>query len=262
MRGMTSSLPSALDHVQKIVSPGCKLAVFLDYDGTLSPIAGRPEDAILSDSMRDVLKTLTMLVPVSVLSGRNLDDVRRRVNIDGIVYAGSHGFDIMGPHGLGKEMGAELLPIIDLAENELREELAGICGALVERKRFSVAAHYRQANESDARRIRQAAENIAAQHRELRAIEGRKVRELQPNIDWNKGRALIWVLEAQGLDREEILPLCLGDDLTDEDAFRAIQQRGVGILVSDQLRPTAASYRLKDPAEVECFLRGLIAVYR
>ncbi len=136
-------LLSALQHVQEIAGRSGKVAVFLDYDGTLTPIVSQPEDALLPDSMRQTLQALAAQAPVAILSGRDLDDVRRRVNLDGIVYAGSHGFDIAGPRGLRRQVATEFLPKLDIAEKELHEALDGIPGARVERKHFSIAVHYR-----------------------------------------------------------------------------------------------------------------------
>jgi trehalose-phosphatase len=252
-------ISSALEHVQEIAGHSDQLAVFLDYDGTLTPIVSRPEKALLSDSMRQTLQALTTQTSVAVLSGRDLDDIRQRVNIAAIVYAGSHGFDIAGPRELRKEVATEFLPKLDVAENELGKELATIGGARVERKRFSVAAHYRQVNESDIPKVERAVTEVAARYRELRRMEGKKVYELLPDIDWDKGKAVLWLLETLGLERGKIRPIYIGDDRTDEDAFRALGQRGVGILVSEQSQPTAASYSLKDPTEVERFLRKLVA---
>jgi trehalose-phosphatase len=252
-------LPSALDHLPEIVPQARdrRLVIFLDYDGTLTPIVSRPEQATLSISTREVLRELANLVPVAILSGRDLDDVRRLVDIDGIVYAGSHGFDIAGPRGLRKQVATEFLSIIDLAEKELKEKLAGIPGALVERKRFSIAAHYRNVAGSDVSKVEQAVNKIAAHHSELRRIDNKKVYELQPNIDWNKGKAVLWLLQALELDG--VFPIYIGDDLTDEDVFRALKERGAGIVVNKQPRLTAARYALKDPVEVERFLRDLSA---
>jgi trehalose 6-phosphate phosphatase len=251
--------PSALEHVQEIAGGTGRAAVFLDYDGTLTPIVSQPEDAWLSDSMRQKLRELAARAPVAILTGRDLDDVRRRVNIDSIVYAGSHGFDIAGPHGLRRQMATEFLPTLDLAEKELHAALDGISGARVERKRFSIAAHYRNVNENDVPKVEQAVGEVATRHRKLRRINGKKVYELLPDVAWDKGKAVLWLLETLGLDRENIRPIYIGDDSTDEDAFRALQHRGVGILVSEQSQPTAASYSLRDPAEVERFLRALTA---
>src|SRR5438046_9440709 len=98
---MTGRLPSALEHFHKIsAADDRQLAVFLDYDGTLTPIVSHPEKALLSDSMRETLQALVRQTPVAILSGRDLDDIRQRVNIDAIIYAGSHGCDIAGLRGL------------------------------------------------------------------------------------------------------------------------------------------------------------------
>lgn len=256
----TAEIPSALNRLREIApTRGRRLAVFLDYDGTLTPIVSHPAHAVLSDSTRQAVQTLAARMPVAILSGRDLDDIRRRVDIDGIVYAGSHGFDIAGPGEVRKQVAAEFLPILDAAEKELGEKLADITGVLLDRKRFSVAAHYRQANESGVIKVTRAVNEAIARHRELRMITGKKVYELQPDIDWNKGRAVAWLLETLGLEEPEVLPLYIGDDRTDEDAFRVLQQRGVGIIVTEELRPTAARYALKGPAEVERFLRELVA---
>ena len=252
-------IPSALEHVRKIARSGERLAIFLDYDGTLTPIVSHPEDAWLSESMRQTLRSLAGRVPVAILSGRDLDDVRGRVHVDGIVYAGSHGFDIAGAGGLHRELGAPYLSVLDAAEAELREALDEIPGAQLERKHFSVAAHYRNVNENDVSRVALAVEAVAATHRELRRIDGKKVYELLPDIDWNKGKAVLWLMDTLGLAQGNVLPIYIGDDTTDEDAFRALKGRGIGILVSEQPQVTAASYWLKNPDEVECFLRALIA---
>jgi alpha,alpha-trehalase len=250
-------IPSALDHLQEIAGPSGRVAVFLDYDGTLTPIVSQPEDAWLSDSMRQTLQTLAARAPVAILSGRDLDNVRRRVNVDGIVYAGSHGFDIAGPRGLQRQVATELLPNLDRAEKELREVLDRIPDARVERKRFSIAAHYRNVTENAVPDVERVVREVAARHRELRRIDGKKVYELLPNIDWDKGKAVLWLLEALGLDRENSRSIYIGDDVTDEDAFRALERRGIGILVSEESQPTGARYSLGEPAEVERFLRLL-----
>jgi alpha,alpha-trehalase len=249
-------IPSALEHVQEIARSSDRLAVFLDYDGTLTPIVSHPEDAWPSDSMRQALQELAARTTVAILSGRDLDDVRRRVDLDGIVYAGSHGFDIAAP-GLRRELGAEFLPELGLAEKELRQVLDDIPGAQLERKRFSVAAHYRNVNENDVPEVARAVETVARRHRNLRRMDGKKVYELLPETEWDKGKAVLWLIETWGLSRENVRPIYIGDDATDEDAFRALQQRGVGVLVSEHSQPTAASYSLRNPVEVERFLQKI-----
>ena len=252
-------IPSALDCVQEIAGHSDRLGVFLDYDGTLTPIISHPQDAWLTDSMRQTLRELAGSLPVAVLSGRDLHDVRRRVDIDGIVYAGSHGFDIAGAGGLRRQLSAAYLPVLDMAVAELREALDEIPGAQLERKHFSVAAHYRNVNTNDAFKVAKDVDAVAAKHLELRRIDGKKVYELLPRIEWDKGKAVMWLLKALGLEHENVRPIFIGDDKTDEDAFRALKQCGVGILVGKQSESTAARYLLRDPAEVEHFLQMLIA---
>src|SRR5262245_33647186 len=252
-------IPSALEHVQEIAGRGDQVAIFLDYDGTLTPIVSHPEKALLSDSMRQTLQALAMRTSVAILSGRDLNDIRRRVGIDTIIYGGSHGFDVAGPCGLRNEVATEFLPELDKVEKELGKELAGIHGSLLERKRFSIAAHYRNVKASEVPEVERAVSGVAGQSPKLRRIDGKKVYELVPNIDWDKGKAVLWLLEQLGLERANARPIYIGDDRTDEDAFRALYQRGVSILVSEEPRSTAASYSLRDPQEVERFLRELVA---
>jgi alpha,alpha-trehalase len=148
-----------------------------------------------------------------------------------------------------------------MAEKELCEALDGLPGALVERKRFSLAAHYRNVSENDVAKVQRAVGAVTARHRELRTIHGKKVYELLPEIDWNKGKALLWLLRTLGLESRSggVRPIYIGDDRTDEDAFHALEQQGIGIRVSEQSQPTAAHYALRDPVEVERFLRALTA---
>jgi alpha,alpha-trehalase len=97
---------------------------------------------------------------------------------------------------------------------------------------------------------------------ELRKTYGKKIFELRPRIDWDKGNAVLWLLEALGLTGERVLPLYLGDDATDEDAFVALRDHGLGILVADAVCLTAARYLLRDPGDVLQFLKKLIALLK
>jgi trehalose-phosphatase len=238
---------------------GQRFAVFLDYDGTLTPIVAHPEDAVLSKQMRGIVGRLAQSGPVFVISGRDLNDVRERVGLAEIIYAGSHGFDILGPDGLRQENPAAqpCLPALDEAEAVLRANTADIPGAQIERKKYSIAVHFRNADESRVPELEAMVDAIVQRHPDLRKRRGKKVLELQPHIDWHKGRAVSWLLQTLGLDPSEVLPIYIGDDLTDEDAFVALHERGVGIVVRDAPRPTAARYALENPAEVGSFLDWL-----
>lgn len=243
-----------------------RVAIFLDYDGTLTPIVDRPELAVLSEEMRAVVQELGRRCPVAVVSGRDRSDVEELVGLSELVYAGSHGFDIAGPNGLSKqhEGAAAYLSALDRAEARLQSTLAGVNGALVERKRYAIAAHYRLVAEVEVQSV-EAAVDAALEEASpaLRKTGGKKVFELRPNLPWDKGRAVMWLMGALNLDEADVVPVYLGDDETDEDAFRAVRNRGgIGILVAEAPQRTAAAYKLSDTADVGRFLHRLVGLLR
>jgi trehalose-phosphatase len=209
--------------------------------------------------MRTTLQHLAEKCPLAVISGRDLADVRERVGISGIYYAGSHGFDIAGPEGqnIVYEKGSEFLPELDTAETQLHAALDHIPGCQVERKRFAIAVHYRRAQTDQLNRIKHVINNVQSEHSRLRLSTGKKIFELQPDIDWNKGKALQWLMQAMQLDKKQIIPLYIGDDVTDEHAFKVVKETGVGILVAEQEKSTAAGYRLRNTSEVQTFLNTM-----
>jgi trehalose 6-phosphate phosphatase len=254
-------LPTLSDIEAEVLAPleHKDAAVFLDYDGTLTPIVERPEDATISDRARAVLTRLSKRWPVGILSGRDLADVRSIVGLPGLAYAGSHGFDIVTPEGWARQYGTEFLPSLDAAERELRDAVASVPRARVERKRFAVAVHYRQVDEAGLPHLERRVGEVASVHPDLRQTGGKKVFELRPDVDWDKGRALMALLEAPGLNRSDVMPIYIGDDETDEDAFRILRGRGVGIVVAqgDEDRLTWGRARLTDPDGVLEFLDRL-----
>jgi len=247
-------LNNALEHRHEIARrlDGRRPAVFLDFDGTLSPIVGQPRLATLPEDTRAVMERLARRYPMAILSGREREDVASRVGIEGLSYGGSHGFDIACP-GIRYEAGEGIPEQIERTAAALRRELDGIEGVLIEPKRFTIAIHFRLARREDLPRIERAVDALA--HSGLRKGHGKEHFELRPDLDWDKGKALLWILDA--LNLSDTVPLFLGDDFTDEDAFRAIQESGIGILVAEKPRPTAASYFLRDPGEVRRFLEWL-----
>jgi trehalose 6-phosphate phosphatase len=259
--------PSALERWDEIAARlrNRRPALFLDYDGTLSPIAPRPELATLPGETREILDRLAREMPVVIVSGRGREDVAALVGLPGLTYAGSHGFDIAGPPPapgappLRLEVGDGVPERIGKAAERLHQELAGVPGLLIEPKGFAVSIHFRLVDENDVPRIERAVDETVATIPGLRKGHGKKLFEIRPDLDWDKGQALLWLLGALGLDRPDVLPFYIGDDLTDEDAFRALSGRGVGILVAEAPRETAAEYQLHDPEEVRRFLEKLTA---
>ncbi|CAM4430064.1 putative glycosyl hydrolase/MT2062 [Mycobacterium basiliense] len=255
-----SQRPNALDSYGQVIgmAAGRQLLVCLDYDGTLSEIVSDPDSALLVDGAAEALEHLSKQCPVAILSGRDLTDIRERVGVPGIWYAGSHGFELVAPDGTHHqhEAAGAATAALARAASDLGDELSQLLGARVEHRHFAVAVHFRNVARD------QRAQVIAAAHRHgrrhgLRVTSGRKVIELRPDLDWHQGAALAWIRTLIfGSDR--VLPIYVGDNLTDEDAFDALRFSGIGIVVchdEDGDRPTAANFKLRNPTEVRDFIR-------
>jgi trehalose-phosphatase len=261
-------LPHALNDGDEFAKrlAGRRPAVFLDYDGTLTPIVDRPEDALISDSMREAVRGLAGRCTVCVVSGRDREVVQELMGVDDLVVAGSHGFDIWSPEAgtIEREEGAGFKELLEQVTSRLREATGSVRGALIEPKRSSVALHYRLVAKPDRPAIDALVDAVLADHPdELRVTPGKMVYEIQPKLDWDKGKAVLYLLEALGLDGDEVLPIYVGDDITDEHAFEALAGRGIGVFVGDAddrelaRRSTAAAFALGSPEEVERFLDRL-----
>jgi trehalose 6-phosphate phosphatase len=240
-------------------------AVFFDFDGTLSDIVNDPDAATLVPGASEALRKLAARCPVAVLSGRDLADVTERVGLPGIWYAGSHGFELTAPDGTHhqNDTAAATIPVLKQAAGELREKLGSIPGVVVEHKRFGVAVHYRNAARDRVGEVA-AAVRAAGQRDALRVTTGREVIELRPDLDWDKGKTLRWVIDhlqqAGSGSQQNFVPIFLGDDITDEDAFDAVRDDGVPIVVrhhDDGDRATAALFALDSPARVSEFIERL-----
>lgn len=258
---MDKKLPNALQHISEIyeLSGDKKAVLFLDYDGTLTPIVSDPEDAELPKKIRSALEELSKTINVAVISGRDRKDIQSLIGIDTIFYAGSHGFDISGPEGMEMqyEEGKKTLPSLDKAEEILKQKLQNVEGAQVERKKYAIAVHYRNVADEKVDEVKDAVEEVLQSHEKLKKGAGKKILELKPDLDWHKGKALEWLMEELNLKKEEYMPVFLGDDITDEDALEAVKDIGIGILVGSHDEATAAKYQLQDTQEVVEFLRQL-----
>jgi trehalose-phosphatase len=265
------ALPNALGEVSALTRrfAGKQLVVFLDYDGTLTPIRPRPEEAVISDGMRATVRRLAERVPVIVVSGRDREVVQQLMGLDNLIVAGDHGFDIWSPTEgpIQREEGTSFEGLIREVEAKLGADLANIPGVLIEPKKFSVAVHYRLVVEEQRPRVKEVVDATLGEHpKELKVTPGKMVFEIQPKLDWDKGKAVLYLLKALGLDRDDVVPVYLGDDITDEDAFRALAGRGIAIFVGSTANPedagraTAADYVLNTIGEVEEFINRLAAL--
>ncbi|XP_031123758.1 probable trehalose-phosphate phosphatase F [Ipomoea triloba] len=276
--------PSALSSCQRILNQAMnrRIVMFLDYDGTLSPIVDDPDRAFMSDEMRAAVKNFAKYFPTAIISGRSRDKVYELVGLAELYYAGSHGMDIMFPakdemlstHSNcikstdqnGKEINLfqpahEFIPMINEVFKTLTENTKDIKGAMVENHKFCASVHYRNVNENLWPTVAQRVHDILKEYPRLRLTHGRKVLEIRPAIDWDKGKAVDFLLESLGLgNNQDVLPIYIGDDRTDEDAFKVLREgnRGYGILVSAVPKESKAFFSLKDPSQVKEFLESVV----
>src|SRR2546429_58390 len=174
-----SDLPDAIVRSAWIAGrlAGRRPAVFLDYDGTLTPIVQRPADAVISPTMQAAVRRLAERCPVCLVTGRDRAEVERLMDVDRLVVAANHGFDISGPGRDGAPLeGAPVVVragLLDEVAARLRRETAGIAGATVEAKRASVSVHYRHVREAERPEVgRLVADALARHPGDLRAMAG------------------------------------------------------------------------------------------
>lgn len=238
-----------------------KVILFLDYDGTLTPIVATPDLAVISDEMREMVRRVSQALTVSVVSGRATDDVKSKVRIDGLFYAGSHGFEIIDLAGnvTINEEAQKIRGTIDEVHKKLSERLKGVPGALVENVKYTISSHYRLVSDEDFPKVARAVEKILEEYPALRKTDGKKVFEIRPKIDWDKGKAVEWILKYLEFDENKQIPVYIGDDTTDEDAFRVLKDKGFGILVAQEPRPSEAKYVIRDTDEVKKVLEFFLS---
>lgn len=266
---MTARLPHATTRLPAWLEAwrrSGRLVLLLDFDGTLAPIVARPELARPLPAATAAIERLRGRgdVELAIISGRGLNDARRLARVEGIVYAGNHGMEIEGPgvHEVHAEARAAR-PLLERVVEDLERRLASVPGALVEDKGLTLSVHYRLVDPDGVPGVRDAVLQSIAPYPGLRVTEGKMVLEIRPRVEWDKGRAVDFLLAH--LEPPPGAPvLYLGDDTTDEDAFRALARRGdalaEGILVAE--RPpvtTAARSYLRTPAEVAELLAALAA---
>jgi trehalose 6-phosphate phosphatase len=238
-----------------------------DYDGTLTPIVGRPDDAVLPSGIKDKLTRLAEnpAFSVGVISGRGLPEIRSMVGIQGIYYAGNHGLEIEGPgmSYITPSAGSARSMMSELA-GQLAAELADIGGVIIQDKGLSISIHYRLVAKGEERVVTDIVHRLTTgpcNEGKIRVFSGKKVWEIRPPVDWDKGKAVAAIAgEIKKMRHpKKLLTIFLGDDITDEDAFRVVQRlAGWGIYVGGEAATSAAGYYLNSTGEVEELLARLL----
>jgi len=244
------------------------LFIFLDFDGTLAPIARTPDKAVLPKKVRAVLEKLAQdpRVKLAFISGRRIDSVKNKVGLKGVIYSGNHGLEIEGPKiNFRPAVSPAYRVILERIKSDLEKKISSIEGAFVEDKGLTLSLHYRLVDKSrvaELKTIFHEAAVVYLARGKIRFKPGKMVLEVRPPVEWDKGRVVLWLLARQAfaLEKKNILPIYIGDDTTDEDAFKALQNKGLTISVGRQ-KGSCAEYYLKSQGEVSGFLKRISEVH-
>jgi trehalose 6-phosphate phosphatase len=250
--------------------------VFLDYDGTISDIVRNPDEAYMTDEMRTAVSRVASLYPTAIISGRSREKVYDFVQLPQLYYAGSHGLGHRRPEDATRDgsRGAASTGALGPGgdgrgvQGVQTQRWQDIPGANVEHNKFCVSVHYRNCEPKWWGAVKDVVDRqVAGDRKRLKKAEGRKVFEVKPRVDWDKGKALSFLLgeldlqQRYGYEDGQIMSLYFGDDHTDEDAFHELRglkdECGVGVIVSTVPKPSNARFSVRDPAEVLVFLNKL-----
>ncbi|MCK5306406.1 MAG: trehalose-phosphatase [Candidatus Omnitrophica bacterium] len=241
------------------------LLVLSDFDGTLSRIVKHPGLARADGKAVSSIALLSGLkgVTTGIISGRPLKDVKRLVKIKGIFYVGNHGFEL---EYIDKKGGIKLfihpeikktLPLIKKIADRLRRDLRGIKGVLVENKVYSLSLHYRMTANEDVKTLKKKFWAAVKEYRDeerIKVTRGKMVFEVRPPAAWNKGSAVLKIKRI--IEKDDLLTIYLGDDKTDEDVFKILEKKDIGVLIGRRKKSNAA-YRIKDVRGVAEFLSNV-----
>jgi len=241
--------------------------LFLDYDGTLTPIVQSPDKAIISKKTMEILRRLLKNphCRVAIISGRALKDIKNKIGLEGIIYAGNHGLEIDGPKIKFKApVPSGYMAILKKIKAILKKKLSKIRGVIIEDKGLTLSVHYRLVDIKDAGLVKTIFHETLAHYivnNKIKIKPGKKVLEIRPPLEWDKGKIVLWLLARLKFDlgKEPYIPIYIGDDITDEDAFKALKNAGLTVFVGDP-GSSRAKYYLKNTQEVTEFLEQILKI--
>jgi trehalose-phosphatase len=239
--------------------------LLLDYDGTLTPIVETPGQAFIPEETKTMLDRIVANshCGVAIISGRSLSDLRSIVGLSEIIYVGNHGLEIEGPKiRFESRISPNSKSVIRHIADEIKIRLAKINGVLVEDKGLTISAHYRLVDAKNIQEFLSIFHEITEPYldrKQIRITSGKKVYEVRPPVVWDKGKVVLWLLARQQFmtGEKSVFPVYIGDDVTDEDAFKALQNKGLTIFIGEGGN-SQAQYYLKSSDEVTVFLHRLL----
>jgi trehalose-phosphatase len=239
-----------------------RLLVFLDYDGTLVPIQKLPSSAVLPTKMKEFLRRVSKRPNVSLglVTGRSLSDIKRMVHLNSVFYVANHGFHTSLAKSRWVHPEAQRAhPVLGKIFSELRSALSSIPGVLIEDKQYTLSVHYRNVRERSVPLLKKSVRRVVRPYRTMvKMTTGKKVIEVRPNVSWDKGHAVLRVIKLLP-SRGKPLIVYIGDDKTDEDAFRLLRRSAITIRVGWS-RSSRAAYFVHSPTEVQVVLKAIDSI--
>ncbi len=252
MRDILKYWDSIKQHIK-----GKVIFLFLDFDGTLVPIADTPQQVVMPEENKRLLCDLSIKdnIKLAIISGRSLRDIKGMVGLKGLIYSGNHGLEIEGPQ-IKHENPAFLKyrPLFKKICKEIGGNLSGIKGVLIEDKGLTLSIHYRLVDKKDVTLVKTIVRESLIMYtikNKIKIKTGKKVFEITPPVEWDKGKIVLWLLAREKFKggSNKIIPLYIGDDTTDEDAFRVLKNRGISVVVGKK-SSSSAEYYLNDHRSV------------
>lgn len=241
------------------------LFIFLDFDGTLAPIVPTPKRAVLPKAAQRLLTKMSESpnIKLAFISGRRLEDIKSKIKIKNAIYSGNHGFQLEGPKIKFQPLiSPQYQKIIERVKSDLGQKIAHIQGAFIEDKGIILSLHFRLVDKKKIAELKTIFHETVILHlvsNKIKIKEGKMVLEVWPPVEWDKGKIVLWLLARRLLASKggDILPIYIGDDVTDEDAFRVIKNKGLAIFVGTP-KTSYAQYYLKNHSEVQKFLEKIL----
>jgi trehalose-phosphatase len=239
--------------------------LFFDYDGTLAPISKLPEQAFLPLETRRLLEKLSLNASCKLIlvSGRSTADLKKMVKLKNVIYVGNHGWEIKETlRPFRKSQSKEVRYSLWNVYQKLVARLSHLSGIILENKGFTLTVHYRMVLSYCLPALKSTVHNVVSEYEEagiLKLRPGKEIIEILPAIDWNKGNAAKQVLLLESLQKKCFVPICVGDDVTDEDLFKVFRNNGLTVRVGKS-SASCAEYFLNDTNEVQQLLGALVSL--
>lgn len=218
--------------------------LFLDFDGTLAPIVGHPKDAIIKPDAKNWLKKLLKRnnVKIAIVTGRSLFDIHHKIGLHRLYYVANHGMEVFYKNRFLLKKGGQFERPLKCFSDEMISVLAHISGVFIEEKGLSVAVHFRRVERKYHKFVKEIVREVAKpiiKKYNLQVTEGKMVLELRPSSVWNKGKAVTWLWKKVAAT---YFPVYVGDDMTDEDAFKVLKLHGLTIRIGKKSNSHAQYY--------------------